>query len=145
MKIINTTIMLDTGAGFSVHDISAAIRSAIADAGISDGFVTVVSHHTTTALGINEYEERLLDDMKTFFAQLVPPDKPYQHNDIHLRDCPPDEPENAHAHLVALLLGRSESIPLRQGELVLGQYQSLLLFELDGPRSRRVEVQICGQ
>ena len=76
--------------------------------------------------------------------RLMPPADSYRHNDIHLRDCPPDIPENAHFHLVALLPGSSDVIPVRSGELVPGQYQSVMLFELDGPHSRKVEVQICG-
>lgn len=67
------------------------------------------------------------------------------HNDIALRDCPPDEPENAHSHLTAMLLGSSEVIPLADTELVLGQYQSVMLYELDGPRRRKVSVQVYGE
>ena len=78
-------------------------------------------------------------------TQLVPPRARYLHNDIHLRDCPPDEPENAHSHLAAMLLGSSEVIPVSAGRLVIGQYQSIMLVELDGPRERNVSVQICGE
>jgi secondary thiamine-phosphate synthase enzyme len=74
----------------------------------------------------------------------VPAEADYKHNDIHLRDCPPDEPENAHSHLIALLLGASENIPAVDGELGLGRWQSLMLLELDGPRRRRVNLQIVG-
>ena len=77
--------------------------------------------------------------------RLVPPADRYLHNDIALRDCPPDEPENAHSHLAAMLLGSSEVIALAGGELVLGQYQSVMLYELDGPRSRKVNVQVYGE
>mgnify|MGYP003673471600 CR=1 FL=1 len=72
----------------------------------------------------------------------IPPYDRYLHNDIALRDCPPDEPENAHSHLAAKLLGSSEVFTLANGELVLGQYQSVMLYELDGPRMRRVSVQV---
>ena len=52
--------------------------------------------------------------------RLIPPADSYRYNDIHLRDCPPDEPENAHSHLVALLPGSPEVIPVYSGELELG-------------------------
>ena len=65
--------------------------------------------------------------------------------DIALRDCPPDEPENAHSHLAAMLLGSSEVIALADGVLQLGQYQSVMLYELDGPRKRIVNVQVYGE
>ncbi|MCH9638670.1 MAG: YjbQ family protein, partial [Betaproteobacteria bacterium] len=84
---------------------------------------------------------RLIEDIKVFLTRLIPPHDQYMHNDIALRDCPPDEPENA----AAMLLGSSEVVTLTNGELVLGQYQSVMLYELDGPRTRRVSVQIYGE
>lgn len=145
MKIISSFIELETGAGISLHDIMRDIKQCVAKSGVKAGFVTVTSQHTTTAIAINEYEERLLEDVKTFLTRLIPPNDSYLHNDIALRDCPEDEPENAHSHLAAMLLGSSEVIALAQGELVLGQYQSVMLYELDGPRKRRVSVQIYGE
>jgi secondary thiamine-phosphate synthase enzyme len=138
-------LQLTTGDGIALHDVTPQIGSYLAESGIQNGFVTITSRHTTTALTINENEERLLEDVKTFFTQLIPPQAKYLHNDIHLRDCPPDEPENAHSHLAAMLLGSSEVVPVSEGRLVLGQYQSIMLVELDGPRERNVAVQICGE
>ncbi len=144
MKIISSFIELETGEGISLHDLMPGIQDAIANCGIKNGFVTVTSQHTTTAIAINENEERLGEDVKTFLNRLIPPNDRYLHNDIALRDCPPDEPENAHSHLAAMLLGSSEVIALADGELQLGQYQSVMLYELDGPRKRKVNVQIYG-
>jgi secondary thiamine-phosphate synthase enzyme len=138
-------LQLRTGDGIALHDVTPQIGSYLVESGTQNGFVTITSRHTTTALTINENEERLLEDVKTFFTQLIPPQAKYLHNDIHLRDCPPDEPENAHSHLAAMLLGSSEVVPVSEGRLVLGQYQSIMLVELDGPRERNVSVQICGE
>lgn len=145
MKIISSMIEKETGAGISLHDLMAGLKEAVARSGIRNGFVTVTSQHTTTAIVINEHEARLLEDVKRFLTRLIPPGDRYLHNDIALRDCPPDEPENAHSHLAAMLLGSSEVIPLADGALGLGQYQSVLLVELDGPRRRRVRVQVVGE
>lgn len=49
------------------------------------GFVNVVSRHTTTAVMLNEYESRLVDDVRQYLLKIAPPDYPYLHNDIHLR------------------------------------------------------------
>lgn len=144
MKIESSFIEVNTGQGISLHDLMAEIKQAVLHAGINNGFVTVTSQHTTTAIAINEMEQRLLEDVKNFFTQLIPPGNKYLHNDIELRDCPDDEPENAHSHLAAMLIGSSEVIPLANGELVLGQYQSVMLYELDGPRHRKVCVQVYG-
>ena len=145
MKIISSFIELETGEGISLHDLMTGIKETVANSGIKYGFVTVTSQHTTTAIAINENEERLIEDVKTFLTRLIPPHDKYQHNDIALRDCPPDEPENAHSHLAAMLLGSSEVIALAEGQLVLGQYQSVMLYELDGPRLRKVNVQVYGE
>ena len=120
LKIISSFIELDTDEGIGLHDLMPGIRDAVTASGIRDGFVTVTSQHTTTAIAINEYEERLLEDVKTFLARLVPRGERYLHNDIALREYPEDEPENAHSHLAAMLLGNSEVIALCEGKLVLG-------------------------
>ncbi|MBT8128379.1 MAG: YjbQ family protein [Gammaproteobacteria bacterium] len=145
MKIISSIIELHTNEGISLHDLMPDIKAAVAESGINNGFVTITSQHTTTAISINEHEERLLEDVKTFLTRLIPPDNRYLHNDIALRDCPEDEPENAHSHLAAMLLGSSEVIAIAKGQLVLGQYQSIMMYELDGPRKRQVSVQVYGQ
>ena len=144
LKIASSFIELETGQGISLHDIMPDLKAAITASDIQNGFVTVTSQHTTTAIVINENEERLVEDVKNFLARLIPPDDRHLHNDIAMRDCPDDEPENAHSHLAAMLLGSSEVIALAGSELVLGQYQSVMLYELDGPRQRKVSVQICG-
>ena len=145
MKIISSYIELETGEGIALHDLMPGLRDTVLQSGINNGFVTVTSQHTTTAISINENEQRLLDDVKTFLTRLIPPTDRYLHNDIALRDCPEDEPENAHSHLAAMLLGSSEVIALADGVLVLGQYQSVMLYELDGPRQRKVNVQVYGE
>ena len=75
--------------------------------------------------------------------------------DRHVREAPPDwpggddawraqEPENCHSHLLSMLLGNSETIPVVDGELMLGTWQSVMLVELDGPRTRTVGVHVAG-
>ena len=145
MKIHSSLIEVASGTGIVLHDLMPGIREAVSTSGIQNGFVTVTSQHTTVAIAINEYEPRLLEDVKDFLTRLIPPGDKYLHNDIAMRDCPPDEPENAHSHLAAMLLGSSEILAISEGELVLGQYQSVMLYELDGPRHRKVYVQVYGE
>jgi len=145
MKTHFQELTIETRQGFNLHNITARVQEVITSSGISVGIVAVTSQHTTTAITLNEDEERLRSDIENHFEKLAPAGLPYLHNDIHLRDCDPDEPENAHSHLVAMLIGSSESIAVRQGRLQLGKWQSLLLAELDGPRERRVSVQIIGE
>ncbi len=145
MRSYEENLKVETGASFSVHDITADVRRVVRESGIASGMVTMSSMHTTCAICVNEHEVRLLDDIERFFLELAPPDRPWKHNDLHLRDdIPPDEPKNAHAHLIALMLGNGQTLAVRDGEPVLGRYQSVLLAEMDGPRLRTVAVQVLG-
>ncbi len=136
---------IPTKQSFEVCDITEQINTTVKESGISEGTVTITSLHTTCALSVNENEERLFDDIRDFFLKIAPPEEPYKHNDLHLRtNIPPDEPENAHAHLIAMMLGNSETVIIHNGTLSLGRYQSILLLEMDGSRERKLAVQILG-
>lgn len=145
MPIINKIIQIETEQGINIHNITPQIQDFIASTSIKNGQILVFSRHTTTALAINENEVRLLEDVKVFLQKLAPESERYLHNDLHLRDVPEDEPINAHSHLMAMMLSTSEVIPLVDGKLALGTWQSVLFFELDGPRKRNVFLQISGQ
>ncbi|HHN66762.1 MAG TPA: YjbQ family protein [Thermopetrobacter sp.] len=145
MKVFHDVVKVETPAPFAVIDITERVAEVVGRSGVTEGQVVVTSQHTTCAISVNENEARLLDDIEAFFLRLAPPDLPYRHNDLHLREnIPPDEPKNAHAHLIAMLLGNGEALAVRDGAPVLGRYQSILLAEMDGPRSRRVVVQVTG-
>ena len=127
----STRLERTTTANISCDDISADLQAFVDATGIRNGLLVAAGQHTTTALVVNEAEERLLGDIERHFLALTPPDRAYAHNDLHLRPgIPADEPRNAHAHLIGLL--------------GLGRYQAVLLVELDGPRQRQVLLQLCG-
>ena len=138
------TLSLATEAAVACYDITAELNAFLEATGLQEGVLVAVAQHTTTALVVNEAEERLMADIAEFFGSLVPADHPWRHNDLHLRTVPPDEPRNAHSHLIALMLGSQLSLPIVDGRLGLGRYQSVLLVELDGPRPRQVLVQLLG-
>ena len=143
--IINQIIEIETEVGINIYNITPRINDFIASTTIQNGQVLIFSRHTTTALAINENEERLLEDIKIFLRKLAPESERYLHNDLHLREnIPPDEPMNAHSHLIAMMLSTSEVVPIVEGKLALGTYQSVLFFELDGARKRSVFCQISG-
>ena len=145
MHITNEFLEVETDKGIGIYNIKPQIEQILETTGIKNGQVIVFSRHTTTALAINEYEERLLEDTKIHFRKLAPESERYLHNDLHLRDVPPDEPMNAHSHLMAMMLSTSEIIPVVDGKLALGTWQSILFFDLDGPRKRSLLVQISGE
>lgn len=145
MAIFHTVLNLPTEDSIGIYDVTAKIQGFVDSTQVKAGQVLVFSRHTTTALAINEYEERLLTDIKVYLRKLAPPGDKYLHNDLHLRDVPPDEPENAHSHLMAMTLSTSEVVPVVDGRLALGTYQSVLFIELDGPRARTLFVQVSGE
>jgi secondary thiamine-phosphate synthase enzyme len=119
------------------HDLNEVIRKN----GLKAGFVLVQSLHTTTAIFINEFQQALLDDMKSFLERLVGRIDYWRHNDPKLSEC---NRKNADSHLRAMVLGHTLSVPVRNGELALGYWQSIILAELDGPRERAIQVQVLG-
>lgn len=146
MPIIHTVLDVSTAAGITIHNLTPQIKQVLESTNIQNGQVLVFSRHTTTALAINEYEVRLLDDIRAYLEKLAPSRDRYLHNDLHLRPgIPPDEPMNAHSHLMAMTLSNSEVIPVVDGQLGLGTWQSVLFFDLDGPRQRTVSVQVSGE
>jgi secondary thiamine-phosphate synthase enzyme len=108
---------------------------------IREGTLTLWSLHTTCALFINEAQKALLADLATFLEDIVARDRYYQHNDPEHSDC---DRMNADAHLRATLLGHSLTLQISGGELVLGQWQRILMAELDGPRTRTLRSQVMG-
>ena len=145
----------ETLKGTHFINLTEHIDRVIASSGVKNGTAHVISRHTTTAVTINEYEERLIDDARMFFDRLVPAGDMYLHNDLDRRHGPPDwpggdeawraqEPENCHSHLLSMLIGNSESIPIVNGKTVLGTWQSCMFVELDGPRRRTVGIQVVG-
>ena len=145
MPIINKIIEIETDSGINIYNITPEIEKLMVSTGINNGQALIFSRHTTTALAVNENEERLLEDVKVFLNKLAPESNRYLHNDLHLRDVPKDELMNAHSHLMAMMLSTSEVVPIVDGKLALGTYQSVLFFELDGPRKRTVFCQIGGE
>ena len=137
------TISIETSSSFSCHSITNQIENIIESGTQLEGVVCVSGMHTTTALIVNELEERFILDLEKWLKELAPPLQGYKHDDLNLRDnIPEDEPKNAHAHMQALLLGNDVSVPFNDGKLQLGQYQDVILVELDGPRKRNVVISV---
>lgn len=123
-------------------DLTDHINQHLAANAVEAGTVTVFSRHTTAAIKINEAEELLLEDFKTWLRELCPPGRSYNHNDMSRRRPPiaPDERPNAHSHLMHLLLSTSETVPVIDGRLALGTWQRIFMVELDGARQRQVMI-----
>lgn len=140
MQFTINTISCPTLKPIDIIDITDRVKTALEDSGMTDGQITIISQHTTAYVNINEKESHLVHDMITFLKRLVPKDGDYLHN-----LDPVDGRDNAHSHLIGLFMNSSETIPFANGRLLIGEWQSIFLVELDGPREqRKVILQIAG-
>lgn len=117
-------------------DISPDVQKIIDNCDIKNGICSVISLHTTAAITVNENAD---PDVETDFfkklAQLIPQLEPfYRHAE-----------GNSDSHLKASIVGLSTMVPVVDGSLVLGTWQSIYFCEFDGPRKRRVSVSIIGE
>ena len=140
------TLTYTTTAALSFLDVTDQVAAIVSRSGVTQGWVSVFSKHTTAAVVINENEPRLIDDMAAMLERLSASSGRYKHNDLGLRtgDMNPDECANGHAHCQHLLLGSSENIPVSGRRMDLGQWQRIFLLELDRPRERQLVVQVFG-
>ncbi|MBI3698397.1 MAG: YjbQ family protein [Acidobacteria bacterium] len=122
-------------------NITERINEIVRKSGIRDGMVHLQSLHTTTAVFLNEWQDALLDDMSSFLNQAVGRHVPWRHNNPEYSDC---ERQNADSHLKGMLLGQTLSLQVRNSCVLLGTWQSIILAEFDGPRSRSMSVQVVG-
>jgi secondary thiamine-phosphate synthase enzyme len=141
LQLYLETILYRTRERLELINITRDLNEVVRKHGLKAGFVIVQSLHTTTAVFINEFQQALVDDMKSFLERLVGRLDYWRHNDPRLSEC---DRQNAASHLRAMVLGHTLSVPVRDGELMLGNWQSIILAELDGPRERSVQVQVLG-
>ena len=124
---IQTTIQTE------LIDITDRVRAVVKETGIKDGICVISTRHSTGSIMINENERGLRNDILDMLEKLVPENDRYTHNQID---------NNAHAHLRAVLLGMSETVPVEDGHMILGTWQSIFFVELDGPRKRSINIKI---
>ena len=127
-------IGLKTKGEIDLVDITFEVIEKVRESGIKDGNVTVFIPGATGAVTTIEYEHSLLKDFKNCLEELIPKNRGYGH------------PGNAHSHLRASILGPSVSIPVKNGNPILGTWQQVVFIELDTrPRSRRIIVSVNGE
>jgi secondary thiamine-phosphate synthase enzyme len=141
VTIHGETIVIDTDQRVELVDLTTRIMDLVRRFKVTEGLVSIWSMHTTCTLFINEFQVALQADIKRFLEQMVARDAEYLHNDPNHSDC---DRQNADSHLRAMLLGHSLSLQISGGEVVIGQWQRILMAELDGPRARSLRVQIFG-
>jgi secondary thiamine-phosphate synthase enzyme len=131
-------INLKTEASECLINITEEIQQAVGDSDIKEGVCVVFVPHTTAGITINSgMDELTLKDIITETHRLVPTRVDFNHTF--------DTPADAAGHIKSVLIGNSLSLIIKNGELVIGDSQSVMFFEFDGPRSRRVLLRILGE
>jgi len=136
MKIIQKELGVSTRSRTQMLDVTGQVQAIVRDSGIRNGDVVVFCPHTTAAITINENADpAVVHDMLMVFDEVIPRSHPgYRHDE-----------GNSDAHCKSSLVGCSEQVLIKDGTLTLGTWQGIYFCEFDGPRSRKVIVQVRGE
>jgi len=122
-----------------MHDLTDEVAAVVSASGIKTGVAAVFSLGSTSAVSVVEFEPGLVRDVPEMFDRLIPPSRDYGHEQAW-------HDGNGHSHLQATLLGPSLSVPITDGQLVLGTWQQIFHLECDvRPRQRTVVVTVIGE
>ena len=125
-------ISVKTGSRTEMVDITAEIQGAVSASGMAEGFCMIYVPHTTAAVTINESADPSVKrDILMVLNQIVPWQADYRHLE-----------GNSPAHVKSSLIGASETIIIKDGAPVLGTWQGIFFCEFDGPRTRKVHIQL---
>ncbi|MGB2695475.1 MAG: secondary thiamine-phosphate synthase enzyme YjbQ [Dehalococcoidia bacterium] len=138
MPVHSAQIRISTEGHGDVIDITRGVQEVVNTSGARDGVVNVFVAHSTAAIALIENETGAVLDLKELMDRLVPPDDNYNHNRTA-------GDTNAHSHLQAAVIGPSEAVPLKDGQLQTGTWQQFVLVDFDdSARERRVMVQVVS-
>lgn len=146
-RIRTEVLHFHTTGGLEFWDLTDLVRRVVAASGVRHGQVTVHSPHTTTSVVVNEAESGFFNDFRRLMDETVPANRYYEHDDRDLRteNIQEDELVNGHAHCRQILAGVSSvTLPVVDGEVLLGTWQRVMFLELDQARARRVVIHAQG-
>jgi len=133
-KVFNTSLTFSTKGEIDFIDLTDKVQEIVARSSVKNGIVHVFAPHATGILILTENEYALLNDIKAFLEEAIPKRKAYSH------------PSNAHAHLRSVLLPPDKTLPIVNGRIEFGTWQSLVFVETDVyPRKRTVIIQVIGE
>lgn len=134
MMISNDTLSLQTKAREALYDITDLLQDFVKKSGIKTGQLTVFIPHTTAAVTVNENTDPdVARDMVMSLQNNLPDDPAFRHLE-----------GNSHAHVKASVIGPSLTVLIDAHRLKLGTWQGVFFCEFDGPRQRKIFVQISG-
>jgi len=127
-------IEVSTRGHQAFHDITNEVQAAVSRSGAQDGICFIFCPHTTAGLTLNEnWDPTVQHDIGVGLDAISPRRPEYRHGE-----------GNSPAHLKSSLVGASQFVPVAGGKLVLGTWQGIYLAEFDGPRRRKVLIQVVA-
>ncbi|MCW4020177.1 MAG: secondary thiamine-phosphate synthase enzyme YjbQ [Candidatus Bathyarchaeota archaeon] len=142
MKIHSRNLYFSTDTRMEVREMTEEVRGAVEESGIKNGLVNLWVLHDTAAIAVGEKESEVWEDLLLTLKRLVPIEGNYYHNAKY--GWGPAK-ENAHAHILNFLIKPNLTIPLEEGKMLLGRYQSILFIEMAGSKTRKLNVQVMGE
>ena len=137
MKTYRDFITITTEAKQEVRDITREVSQIIAKSGVQDGMLLLFPHHTSASVYVSDSDATLTEDFMGLMERIVPAGE-YKHDLTDAR-------QNARAHLMSLLSGHNLTLPVTEGALDLGVYQTVYYAEFDGMREKEILVKIIGE
>jgi len=142
MNFYSQELRISTRKRMEILDITEDVHRIVMKSGIKNGLVNLWVPHATAAIAVNEHDTDLWEDIMNILQKIAPLKGDYRHNAKYRWSV---GEQNAHAHILNCLIKPGVSIPLENGRMHLGTWQSILFIEMDGSRSRRVHVQVMGE
>lgn len=134
MAVYTTSMEFETKGEFDIVDLTSRVQEAVRGSRIREGIALIYAGHATGVIMLNEYDRALHEDLKKFMETMARESGDYHH------------PVNAASHLRSMLFTPSRVVPVHDGRLALGTWQSLYWVEAERrPRQRRVEVVVIGE
>jgi secondary thiamine-phosphate synthase enzyme len=134
MKLVNQHFTISTEGEIDFIDLTGKVKDAVHKSGVKNGLVHVFAPHATGVIVLTEYESGLLEDIRNVLENLIPRRASYRH------------PSNAHSHLRSMFLCPDRTLPIVDGHVALGTWQSLFFIETDvHARRRTIIVQVLGE
>ena len=136
MKVFFQDVHVPTRNRTELVDITHSVEEIMRKSGITDGLCVIHTVHSTTAIIVNEHETGLTKDIVKKIQQVFPKGAGWLHDRVD---------DNADAHLASSFIGPTRIFPVRDGGLMRGTWQNIFLLELDGPRTRRITIEVIGE
>ncbi|MBS7658957.1 MAG: secondary thiamine-phosphate synthase enzyme YjbQ [Candidatus Bathyarchaeia archaeon] len=136
MNIKIKDFKVETNERIQLIDITNEVENFVKESKVNNGLCLIYSLHSTTAIIVNEKESGLIQDILHEIQKVFPKDEKWLHNRID---------DNADSHLASTFIGTSKVFPVSEGKLIRGAWQNIFLLELDGPRRRKIIIEVLGE